>query len=182
MLSIKKRLVTPALLAVLLSGGSIEAAHADGQGQNDSSSETSEPAESAALRYRVVNVSSSRNQLGGVIGSCNIRSSGGTCQISRGKTASRDIQLSLGASRGSVAAGLNISAGTSVATTVSCSSPPMSAGQTWKARAVGTRYYYNVNKQKGVQGRTGIIGWNTVATSGRLTALNPYGSSISCGL
>ena len=59
----------------------------------------------------------------------------------------------------------------------------LNAGQTWKARAVGTRYAYTLKKQKGSTPRIGgTVTWSTVETSGRLSAFNPSSTSIACGL
>lgn len=126
---------------------------------------------------------STANATGDVFATCKITSQGGTCTITTGKSVTRTIQLSLGASRSDVSAGLSISSATSETTSVACASPALSAGQTWKARAVGTRYAYDLKKQKGSTPRIGgTITWSTVETSGRLTAFNPSSTSISCGL
>lgn len=140
-------------------------------------------ASAASYRYVVINKSSQSNSTGSVFASCKITSNGGTCTITTGKSVTRTIQVSLGASRGDVSAGLNISSAESVTTTVACASPALKAGQTWKARALGTKYTYNVREEKRSQPRIGgPATWSTVQTSGKLTAFNPYSSSISCGL
>ncbi|WP_334148010.1 hypothetical protein [Microbacterium sp.] len=139
-------------------------------------------AEAAVYRYNVLNVTSSSNFIGGVIASCTITTGGGTCVITKGKTATRNIELSVGASRADVSAGLKISATSSVTTTVGCTSPALKSGQTWRAHAVGTQYRYNLQKQEAYKPRVGPTYWKTVETSGKLTAFNPSPSAISCGL
>ena len=143
-----------------------------------------EPAHATTFRYQVINVTKGRAHAVGpkVFASCKVWTTGGICQISKGRSASRDIALSLGVSRGTVAAALNVASGSSVSVNVSCQSPPLKAGQTWKAKAMGRYYHYNVRKQLGAQGRTGVRGWSTIATSPRLTAFNPAASEVACGL
>jgi hypothetical protein len=140
-------------------------------------------ADAATYRYNVINKTSQSNYTGAAFASCKITSTGGTCTITTGKTVTRTIGVSLGASRSDVSVGLNISSAGSVTTTVACASPALKAGQVWKARALGTRFTYKVRKQEGIRPRIGggVI-WNTVGTSGTLTAFNPSRSAISCGL
>lgn len=139
-------------------------------------------AEAAVYRYNVISKSSQSNVTGATFASCKITSAGGTCTITTGKTVARTIAVSLGASRGDVAVGLNISSATSVTTTTACASPALRAGQIWKARALGTKYTYKLQKQQGSRPRIGgPVNWRTIATSGSLTAFNPYRSAISCG-
>lgn len=144
---------------------------------------TTQAADAATYRYAVINKTSQSNYTGSVFASCKITSTGGTCTITTGKTVTRTIGISLGASRSDVSLGLNISSADSVTTTVACASPALKAGQTWKARALGTRYTYKVQKKEGIRPRVGggVI-WKIVGTSGTLTAYNPYRSAISCGL
>lgn len=144
---------------------------------------STQAAEAAAIRYQVFNVTSVASQVGTVFADCRVTTTGGVCTITKGRSASRDIQVSLGVSRSEVAANLSISSSTSVSVGVSCTSPTLKAGQVWKARSVGTRYYYNVRKQEGrASGKVPTYKWTTVATSGRLTAHNPSPNRISCGL
>lgn len=127
---------------------------------------------------RVVSKSSLGGQIGSkVLASCLIRSDGGTCTITRGKTASREVQLSFGMSWGSATSQLGIGSGRSVTTTVSCSSPALKAGTSWKARPVGTVYYYKIRKRI-------IQAGHVISTqlSPRLKAFNPSASKIACGL
>lgn len=120
--------------------------------------------------------------LGGQIGtqvfaSCQIRSDGGTCTITRGRSVSRQVQLTWGMAWSAATAQLGIGSETSVATTVSCSSPALAAGTSWKARPVGTKYYYKIRRQYVQAGHV-----LKTEVSGRLTAFNPSPSHISCGL
>lgn len=142
----------------------------------------SQPASAAVYRYNVINKTSTTYVTGSVFASCKITTTGGYCTISRGKSVDRSIQVSLGAGREAVSAGLGISSSFSVTTSVGCTSPALKAGQTWKARAVGTRYYYRLQQQQAYKPRVGATSWRTVATSGYLAAYSPYSSAISCGL
>lgn len=139
-------------------------------------------ANAAVYRYNIINKSSTANVTGAVFASCKITTTGGLCSISKGKSVTRTVQVSLGASRADVATGLSISSASSVTTTVGCSSPALRAGQVWKARALGTRHSYRVQKQESYRPRIGPTYWKTVGTSSVLTAYNPYSSGISCGL
>lgn len=48
--------------------------------------------------------------------------------------------------------------------------------------SLGTKYTYKLQKQQGSRPRIGgPVNWRTIATSGSLTAFNPYRSAISCG-
>jgi len=137
---------------------------------------TGTTAAQAIQSFQIINVKKSTNQIGSqVIGSCLIRSAGGTCTITSGKSASRDIQLSLGVTRGAVASGLSIGAGGLISTTVACSSPALPANTSWKARKMGTKYSYQVRKSESAHG---VV---TTKTSGTLTAFNPYATRIACG-
>lgn len=123
--------------------------------------------------YSVVDRSSVGNHVGTeIIGRC--QSYGATCTIASGTTATVSIALSLGATRDGVAAGLGITGSSSVTVTVSCTSPVLSAGQTWYARPMGTYYTYKVKK-------TTTVGFSSSSqTSGWLNAFKPYASAISC--
>lgn len=133
-------------------------------------------AEAAVVSYKVVRVEKYANQIGAqVIGSYLIRTDNGTCTITSGKSASREIGLTLGATRDQVAAGLSISAGKTVTTTVSCASPPLKSGSYWKARPMGTKYFYYIEERYSANGMI------STKTSSRLTAFNPSSTSIACG-
>lgn len=107
--------------------------------------------------------------------SCSIGTSGGTCTITSGRSVDRTIALSLGITRAAVAGSLGISSSASVTTTVSCTSPPLAAGSSWRAFPIGTRYRYQV-KQTTFTGP--ITSYST--TSGYLYALDPKPSQIHC--
>lgn len=107
--------------------------------------------------------------------SCSIGTAGGTCTITSGRSVDRTIGLSLGITRSAVAASLGISSSATVSTSVSCTSPPLAAGQSWRAFAVGTRYRYQVKKTT----FTGPIS-SYSTTSGYLYAFNPNPSRIHC--
>lgn len=107
--------------------------------------------------------------------SCKIGTKGGTCNISSGKSATRTVDVSLGISRSGVTSSLGISDSQSVSIGVACSSPPLAAGATWRAYAVGNRYQYKVRKVT-------TIGFAIVSdvTSGWLYAFDPNPARIYC--
>jgi hypothetical protein len=63
------------------------------------------------------------------ISRCTVYTTGGTCSISKGKSATRTIQTSLGITRNAVASSLSISAASTVSLTASCNSPVLKSGQ-----------------------------------------------------
>lgn len=108
-----------------------------------------------------------------IIGSCNATSPGGTCTISSGMSATRTVQLQWNATYKQVTAGLSISNAKTVTVSTSCTSPKMSAGQTWKAKPVGDRYSYKLKRISN--------GGLSQTTSGTLYAFDPKPTKISCG-
>ncbi|GAA3637511.1 hypothetical protein GCM10022200_21060 [Microbacterium awajiense] len=133
--------------------------------------------------YRVVNASKSTyyTNFGQVVGSCKALTTGTTCTISKGKTATRTIGTSLGYTRSGVAASLNMSSASSVTISVSCTSPVLKAGQTFYAYPVGDRWSYRIKKDTIYSyTNTGTIYKTTTEYSNYLTAFNPYASSIAC--
>jgi len=77
----------------------------------------------------------------------------------------------------SATAQLGIGSGRTVTTTVSCSSPALEAGTSWKARPVGTIYYYKIRKRLIQAGHV-----LSTTMSSPLKAFNPSASKIACGL
>ena len=129
-------------------------------------------------RLTLVNKTSVGDQIGPkLFASCVIRSDGGICIISRGKTVSREVQLTFGMTWAAAAGQLGMGGSRSIATTVSCESPALPAGSRWKAWPIGRKYFYNIRRdtiQAGHVLRTEL--------SPRLTAFNPSASHIACGL
>lgn len=113
------------------------------------------------------------------ISRCTVYTTGGTCSISKGKSATRTIQTSLGITRNAVASSLSISAASTVSLTASCNSPVLKSGQSWVAWAQGTRYKYKVQTKVWVGGKQQP---GLGQTSGWLYAFNPNPGYISCGL
>ncbi|MFC7431812.1 MULTISPECIES: hypothetical protein [unclassified Agrococcus] len=139
-------------------------------------------ADAAAQRFLATNVTTTSYALGGEIARCSVSSDGGVCAITSGRNATRTITAEIGATRAEIAASLGISAATTVTLTVGCTSPPMRAGQTWRARAMGTRYVYTVVRQELQRPRVGPSRWVTVRTSpNRAQAFSPSSGQLSCG-
>jgi hypothetical protein len=101
-------------------------------------------------------------------------SSGGTCTITSGKTATTTINVSLGWSRAGVAGGLGISSASAVTVSVGCTSPKLASGKAWTAYAVGRYFTYKI--QKTTTAPTGT----TITKSGTLHAFSAYSNQISC--
>ncbi len=133
--------------------------------------------------YKYVNVSKSSNFTNKArqLGICKVTSGGaGTkCSISNSYSVDTTVDLSFGLSRAAVSAGIKISATQSASGTVSCTSPPLPAGASYKAWAVGTRTTYQIQKWKIVKagGRTIT---SLEGTSGTLTAFSPV-VGFACG-
>jgi len=129
-------------------------------------------------QYRVVDVSKTTNWTNRAeqIGLCKIErgGGGGQCTIAASKQVATSIGVSLGASIGEVATGLNFSVSNSRTVSVSWTSPPSPVGSSYKAWATGTRATYRVQKWVGnhVLGQPSTQ-WRLVGTSGTLTAFTP---------
>ena len=102
---------------------------------------------------------------------CGVGTAGATCTLSQSTTVSRDIQVGMNLTRGTVAASLSISSSSSRAVTVSCTSPAMQRGQIWSAYPYGTRLRYRIVTR--TTGSSTYTGW--------LYAFDPTGG-IYCRL
>jgi hypothetical protein len=116
-------------------------------------------------------------QTGQTIGRCSVTTSGATCTISNGKTATRTIGVALSATRSFVAGQLSISSASTVTTTTACASPKLKSGQSWVAHPQGNLWKYKVRSVTSVDGRLTYD-----QTSGALSAFDPLASYITCGL
>jgi hypothetical protein len=122
--------------------------------------------------YKVINVTTRSDNIdfNRPVASCS--NPGGTCTITTGKSLQTTVGVDLGITASQVAGALSFSLSRTSTTTVGCTSPRLSAGQTYKAFRVGVRKYYRVQKYNGPA---------LVATSGLLTAWQPYSyTAIHC--
>ena len=134
-------------------------------------------------QYKYVSVAKTSNFTNKAeqLGICKVATGGGgtTCAISNSYTVETTVGLSFGLSKELVSAGINISASKKVSGSVSCTSPPLAAGSSYKAWAVGTRTTYKIQKWKVVK-----AGGRTITTlegtSGTLTAFSPV-VGFACG-
>lgn len=102
---------------------------------------------------------------------------GQTATISAGKSATRTIQVSLGYSRGGVAASLGISSSSTVTITVSCAVKVRAGRKYVAAFPVGDQIFYRIEEY-----------WTdrdtrkqyVTKSSGTLMAFNPYPSQMYC--
>ena len=134
----------------------------------------------AVTVYKVVSkslLSSNYTNYSNELARCNAATSGVTCSISQSVSATRTIGLDLGASRGVIATGLSISSASSTSISVTCNSPAMSAGQSFRAYPVGSRYSYKIQKRAVAPGSDTLL-----ATSGTLYAFDPRTSGVTCGV
>lgn len=113
--------------------------------------------------------------MGQVIGSCKVGTSGSKCTISSGKSATRTVDLAFGISRGAVTGSLGIKNGSTVSVSTSCSSPPLAAGRVYRAYPIGQKWQYKVKKITHLG-----VGLTQTQTSGLLTAFNPSSTHIYC--
>ncbi|PZE90772.1 hypothetical protein DEJ00_08420 [Curtobacterium sp. MCLR17_039] len=107
---------------------------------------------------------------------CDVSRTGATCTVSKSTTATRSIAVDLGITRSEVAGKLNISASSSVAISVSCTSPKLKKGERWSAYPNGTAFSYNIRST--TYRDTGVI-ISGPTTSGKLHAFSPDGG-IHC--
>jgi hypothetical protein len=135
---------------------------------------------SQSTTYHVVNISRTYHVRGSQeIGRCGTATNGMTCSITRTRSATRTIQSSFGLTRGTVAAGLSITAATSVQVSVSCSHK-INANQVLVGYPIGTKYRYRI--QKHVRTFTGISTSIHNSYSRYLTAFSPGSASIYCAV
>lgn len=142
-----------------------------------SEGQTVEPQSDYVTHYRMANKSVKKSQKGPQFASCTILKNGGTCNIGKGKTLNRTINLSLGVTRNCAAGQLGISAAKTTTTTVVCNSPAMKKGEVWRGYSMGSRHKYRVKKLTYYKGRELV----DTQTSGWLYAFNPCRSDIACG-
>ncbi|QTX03546.1 hypothetical protein [Agromyces archimandritae] len=98
-----------------------------------------------------------------------------TRTVRSGSSATRTIGLSFGATRAQVASSLNVSSAATQSISVSCESPALSAGQSWRAKPIGTKHTYKIRELTYVDA---II--VSDRTSASLSAFNPTPNSIYC--
>lgn len=144
---------------------------------DDSEGQAVEPLSDYVTHYRLANKSVKKSQKGPQFASCTILKKGGKCSIEKGRTLTRTINLSLGATRNWAAGQLGISSANTTTTTVSCHSPAMKKGEIWRGYSMGSRHKYKVKKLTYYKGRDLV----DTKTSGWLYAFNPYRNSIACG-
>lgn len=124
----------------------------------------------------VINKSSTSNSIGTqVLASCTVAVAGATCTITSGKSATRTIGLTFGATRSQVAGSLNISAAATQTISVSCTSPALPKGGSWRAKPKGTKFTYKIRELTYVDAI--IVSQRDSAT---LTAFSPTANAIYC--
>ncbi len=102
---------------------------------------------SPAPRYKLLDIHTYKDdvlyQLGS-IASC--RNAGGTCTIQRVESRTTTLSTSLGLSKGALAASLGFQEGYTSSTAVSCTSPKLKRGDTYRAYVVGTTKMYKIQR------------------------------------
>lgn len=121
--------------------------------------------------YEVTEISRSSGivNMNDMIASCS-GTPGTVCRIQRSVTAERRIDLTLGVSRGVVAAELNISKASSRTVSVSCSATITSNRPELRAYPLGTQIFYKVTRNQN----------GTRTASGTKMAFVPSSSSTFC--
>lgn len=163
--------VSAIILAVVIGVGAPVAASTSAQADDKSHTQQLWEATTLTNKFRISTSARSAKP----IATCSVGTDGGICTISRGKSADRTINLSLGLTRSVAAASLGFSSAKSVSTTVSCQSPVMKRGSVWRAWAVGHYWKYKAQKVTYVDGV--LV---SKQTSGYLYAFNPGASRIHC--
>lgn len=104
--------------------------------------------------YELLNKSKRIHVKGPRVGSCHVTSNGSTCTIQVSTSKEGSIGTAFGMSTGAVAAELNTSRSVSATYSVSCTSPTLKKGQTYKAWADKTVYKYKVHHVWKAPGRS----------------------------
>lgn len=96
----------------------------------------------ACPHYEIIDVKRTGGHVDNLkpIASCTVGSGGGTCTITSGKTVTRTVGVRLGVDVGFVKSQLSISQADAELTSVSCTSPVLSAGQTWATWGMGNKF------------------------------------------
>jgi hypothetical protein len=134
-------------------------------------------------QYKYINVVKTPNYTNKALqlGICKVVAGGaGTkCSISNSYSVQTTITTSFSLTKSLVAAGIGFDASRTVSGSVSCTSPSLPVGSSYKAWAVGSRATYKIQKWKIVK-----AGGRTITTlegtSGTLTAFTPV-SGFACG-
>lgn len=130
-------------------------------------------------RYEVINLKKTKDWTNKAeeLGTCKVsKGTGGYCKISNGSTVGTDVNVSLGAPIGDIAAtvGFNYHYSTNVNVEWSSLKIPKNKSALYKAYAVGTRATYKIQKWKGTKamGQKKTT-WTLQSTSGTLQAFSP---------
>jgi hypothetical protein len=128
------------------------------------------------FRERVVHMTQEGNVVDSdqLLGSCTA-APGESCTVSVTTSSMRPIGLALNATRSDVARGLGISAADRVSNSSSCTSPQLSAGQTFNAYPRGRVLHYKIESFRNI---AGVIVSSTL--SDELSAFDPTPNSIFC--
>ncbi|WP_143244609.1 hypothetical protein [Agrococcus casei] len=172
------RLVLTVISVFALLGGGSVAASANAPAADD---DLLKPMANIHTYYTVITkktISSSYTNKSQLLGVC--KNPGGKCSISKSVSVTRTIQLSLGAARNNVSAGLGISNAGTVSSSISCTSQILKNGQTFRAYPLGTRYSYQIRAEQWIVERGVKQHKISTKTSGTLYAFNPHPNGVSC--
>jgi len=111
------------------------------------------------------------------IASCTVGSGGGACTITSCKTVTRTVGVRLGVDVGFVKSQLSISQADAELTSVSCTSPVLSTGQTWATWGMGNKFEYKVKRWYATP-----IGETIPEISTEHRAFDPDGTQTYCGV
>lgn len=165
-----RAITTGALILALVAGGTTAASAAE---------VTNAPGVvRQSATYKVVNIHRSYHVKGTQeIGRCGTGTNHTTCSIHRTRSATRTIQTSFGLSRGTIAAGLDITSARSVQVGTTCSHR-INANQVLVGYPMGTKYRYRIKKV--VRTFSGISTHKHTSYSSYRTAFSPSSASLYC--
>jgi hypothetical protein len=125
-----------------------------------------QPAVSTSISYSATSVSKTPNivDYSHEIGRCSAGAPGTVCSISRTSSATNTFGVAFGLSPALVAGQLSVSYAASTSVTISCQSPPLASGRTFRAYPLGTSWGYRLTRYSHTPAGT------TSTLSGPLTA------------
>lgn len=125
-----------------------------------------QPAVSTSISYAATSVTKTSNivDYAHEIARCSAGAPGTVCLISRTSSATNTFGVAFGLSPSFVAGQLNVSYSATTSVTISCQSPPLASGRTFRAYPLGTSWGYRLTRYSHTPAGT------TSTLSGPLTA------------
>jgi hypothetical protein len=141
--------------------------------------------------FKVVDVTKASNNWPGLkgdwvdttrpVGGCNVQTKGITCSVTKEKSVSTTVQVSLGYSRSGVAAAISYSLTRESSSSTTMTSPKMKKGQNFTVYSYGTAKRYKIQKWQGGSFDGRPIPPKLVSTSKTLFAYQPTSAPMLTG-